>query len=604
MKKAVRCLRGVLIAGLLVVFLVITLPFGILLASIYVIHTIQRLPGLLRATRAHNSVFAGELLLFYVLSILIPLQVVLSVVQLTKFTIKTPLVWGGLFVFLSIYLIGLIFRKSWRSAFKNTLLLLKNWFPEILQPFFGELLNFVGALFEERFKSRSRCIGVIGSWILLGIIIYSIYSAAEKFGIFGPIAQGSIGSLELALIIVLSVFSLQLAVWLFIRTIKIIMLPRFRLVEISNDVPSSQDEYQLKIAHLSDLHLSESPRLTEGNVEWRQSLFQDCISALLSDRPNVVVITGDVTDTGHPQAWAQFIQAAKDTQIPFIVAPGNHDLNIVGYGVASVLIVGDGMAWPGLWMRLSEYFKAVDSLFGNLVFVVDAQEELRDFKTCWSGILDDNTLTDKERCQKAACLFPLMVGFENVDGFPKKSPIQSVRFVVWNTVRPSPFAFANSLGRVDDGQISRFKALCRLDGLNKKHLIHLMHHKIALPNARLTWAAGPKAICGCLLHPVVWLRRKLQMAGMVLTNAGEFVDELRQATIGNLILHGHHHSRFSGVLQVEGSSVAIVLSASSSTLGAESWAPDSGGSERSFNMLTLSFNTDGISLVSQVRKKC
>jgi hypothetical protein len=177
--------------------------------------------------------------------------------------------------------------------------------------------------------------------------------------------------------------------------------------------------------------------------------------------------------------------------------------------------------------------------------------------------------------------------------------------VVWNTVRASPLAINNSLGEIGEGQLKRYRDIYNSGKLGRKNLVHLMHHKLALPSSGLTWGKRIESGCSYFKWPFVWFSRHVQMAGMVLTNAGEVVTELKNNNCHSVVLHGHHHSRFSGALQVNSKSVATVVSACSSTLGAESWAPYNklrdkiDESERSFEVLSLRAGVTGMTLVSQ-----
>jgi 3',5'-cyclic AMP phosphodiesterase CpdA len=89
----------------------------------------------------------------------------------------------------------------------------------------------------------------------------------------------------------------------------------------------------LKLAHLSDLHVAESPsvRMVErahpaGNARVR----------LLLDHPEIanahtLLITGDVTDRGSAIAWRTFLDVLEERELhdKTILVPGNHDLALV-----------------------------------------------------------------------------------------------------------------------------------------------------------------------------------------------------------------------------------------------------------------------------------
>jgi hypothetical protein len=83
-----------------------------------------------------------------------------------------------------------------------------------------------------------------------------------------------------------------------------------------------------------------------------------------------------------------------------------------------------------------------------------------------------------------------------------------------------------------------------------------------------------------------------------LTDAGAFGEMLIRDKYRTVILHGHHHSRFHGTLKVGEKSVATVVSASSTLLGAESWAKDEPVAAKtlSFDMLHLTCTGGDVAL--------
>ena len=89
-----------------------------------------------------------------------------------------------------------------------------------------------------------------------------------------------------------------------------------------------------RIIHLSDLHLTAvelasrsepalTGRLTGMNENFRRLLKSDPIQ-----RADLLLITGDITDTGEPLAWRQFNQALAAAAVAarILVVLGNHDV--------------------------------------------------------------------------------------------------------------------------------------------------------------------------------------------------------------------------------------------------------------------------------------
>lgn len=79
----------------------------------------------------------------------------------------------------------------------------------------------------------------------------------------------------------------------------------------------------LRIAHLSDIHC--------GELTFQDDLMASTVERINSLRPDVAVVTGDLTAAGY--AWEFDLAAEWLDQIsaPKIVIPGNHDARNVGY---------------------------------------------------------------------------------------------------------------------------------------------------------------------------------------------------------------------------------------------------------------------------------
>lgn len=81
------------------------------------------------------------------------------------------------------------------------------------------------------------------------------------------------------------------------------------------------------IAHVTDFHLLAPGRLAYGTVDTR-TLVDRAFEKLgrLYPPPDLVVVTGDVTDDGHPDAYAHAAGLLRKLAIPSLAVPGNHDL--------------------------------------------------------------------------------------------------------------------------------------------------------------------------------------------------------------------------------------------------------------------------------------
>jgi len=80
----------------------------------------------------------------------------------------------------------------------------------------------------------------------------------------------------------------------------------------------------MKIVHISDIHYSKS---------WMflHETFRKCIGMVNEENPDVVIITGDVTDYGLTSEFQGVKEELKDISSPYLVVPGNHDSRHEGY---------------------------------------------------------------------------------------------------------------------------------------------------------------------------------------------------------------------------------------------------------------------------------
>jgi 3',5'-cyclic AMP phosphodiesterase CpdA len=80
------------------------------------------------------------------------------------------------------------------------------------------------------------------------------------------------------------------------------------------------------IAHITDLHIRPSGkpayRASETNMLTERAL--DAVAAL-RPRPDVAIITGDLTDCGLPEEYSLLQQLLSRLDMPVLMVPGNHD---------------------------------------------------------------------------------------------------------------------------------------------------------------------------------------------------------------------------------------------------------------------------------------
>ncbi|SDB87960.1 phosphodiesterase [Acinetobacter boissieri] len=83
---------------------------------------------------------------------------------------------------------------------------------------------------------------------------------------------------------------------------------------------------QFVIAQISDLHIKAHSKLSYKKVDTLQA-FKHCITYLneLTPRPDLVAITGDLTDFGRSDEYDAFKEVIASLKLPWVAIAGNHD---------------------------------------------------------------------------------------------------------------------------------------------------------------------------------------------------------------------------------------------------------------------------------------
>ena len=80
------------------------------------------------------------------------------------------------------------------------------------------------------------------------------------------------------------------------------------------------------IAQFSDMHIKPAGRLAYGRVDTMAFLDQaiDHLAAL-PQRPDLLLLTGDLVDAGAPAEYARLRERLRRVPTPWLLIPGNHD---------------------------------------------------------------------------------------------------------------------------------------------------------------------------------------------------------------------------------------------------------------------------------------
>lgn len=80
------------------------------------------------------------------------------------------------------------------------------------------------------------------------------------------------------------------------------------------------------IAQITDLHVTRADELLSGRVDTRSAL-DACMARLasLDPRPDLLLVTGDLTETATDGEYAFLVAALEKLGWPYLAVPGNHD---------------------------------------------------------------------------------------------------------------------------------------------------------------------------------------------------------------------------------------------------------------------------------------
>lgn len=77
------------------------------------------------------------------------------------------------------------------------------------------------------------------------------------------------------------------------------------------------------IVHISDLHVS--------NEAFDEEVFMQAVSEINNLQPDMIILTGDITNSGYYREYQQAIKYLAMFESPLFAIPGNHDSRNLGY---------------------------------------------------------------------------------------------------------------------------------------------------------------------------------------------------------------------------------------------------------------------------------
>ena len=77
------------------------------------------------------------------------------------------------------------------------------------------------------------------------------------------------------------------------------------------------------IAHISDLHISD--------IAFDEEIFMKAVSEINNLQPDMIVLTGDITNNGYYREFKQAMKYLELFEAPLFAVPGNHDSRNLGY---------------------------------------------------------------------------------------------------------------------------------------------------------------------------------------------------------------------------------------------------------------------------------
>lgn len=330
-------------------------------------------------------------------------------------------------------------------------------------------------------------------------------------------------------------------------------------------VPGDLAEARWRVAHLSDIHLVGEDygfRLECGRDGPCGNGRAEAALATLEagPLPDLVLVTGDITDAGRNAEWIAFqAMAARHPMLRerMLILPGNHDVNIVDRASPARLELPSA---AGPWLRRLRCLAATAALQGGRVRVMDADRRapgptLSDWLAAegrgaaMAAFLDAGRRPSRRAPHPRevwAAAFPMIL--------PPAEPA-GLGVLLLDSNAQTHFSFTNALGILPAGQL-RAAERAMAAWPEARWLVCLHHHLVEYPRAGVKLA---------------------ERIATALTNGHWAVSRLGRHAPRLVVLHGHRHTDWAG----EAAGVRI-LSAPSPVMGEgyfwlQGFAPAAGG---------------------------
>lgn len=294
-----------------------------------------------------------------------------------------------------------------------------------------------------------------------------------------------------------------------------------------------EDAPAFRVVHLSDLHIVGEPfgfRIESGRAgpqgNARFELLLDELNSMdQRARLDLILITGDMTDSGRSAEWAAFLDTLEKHPSLLsrtLILPGNHDVNIVDRANPARL---EMPLSPQKRLRQLRLLSAMEHVQGDRVHVFDRKRR-RVGATLSEALAPSRAaigaLADKLSFSRAYKLAHLWA-----DCFPLVMPPaddHGVGVMLLNSNADTNFSFTNALGLVTVEDVRIVSEILRQTP-QTRWIIGLHHHLVEYPMLAKSFS---------------------ERIGTSLINGSWFVRQLKPFAGRVVLMHGHRHIDWIG----------------------------------------------------------